>query len=59
MEHFWEGFEKRAEAARDELDEWVEESLRKSEKGQPKNLNISPQVASQSFTPDTYWRSWP
>lgn len=66
MDDFWKGFYKKSdvnneEVASRDLGGLVAEFNKKSKKDpeQPKNLEIDPQTLSQSFTPDTYWRSWP
>jgi hypothetical protein len=54
MGEFWVGFEKRAE---DIITKWQEQSGKKKEKKD--RLEVDPLTLSSSFTPDTYWRSWP
>jgi hypothetical protein len=54
MDEFWAGFEKRAE---DIIEKWQEQSGKKKEKKD--RLEVDPLTLSSSFTPDTYWRSWP
>lgn len=59
MDAFWEGFYKKS--SKSTIEEWAEDSKKpprdkdKEEKQRP----ADPVTASSSYTPDTYWRSWP
>lgn len=64
-EAFWVGFFKHAldkNTGQDQLlgmwAENIEEGDKKKQKPQER-LKLDPVVIAQSFTPDTYWRSWP
>lgn len=57
MEDFWHGFFKKAEGI---IEEWKREAKEKEEElasKKPAPADVITQ--SMSFTPDTYWRSWP
>lgn len=59
MDEFWSGFYKKAEDAVSAWQEESEEEAKKSTRKSKSNVEIDPRTISQSFTPDTYWRSWP
>jgi len=73
MDFFWAGFYKKAASSLDTkdccvpkldtnpIDEWQhesEEADKASHKGSG-GAKVDPVTIAQSFTPDTYWRSWP